>query len=278
MGRNTHALALFTKYPEPGVTKTRLIEKNGGNLTAIEAAELYRAMVLDTASAAIHALQICRCRYVELGDFSFCVSTCPADKLPKTQNLFGAVFPSEKIHYVVDKGRNFDEHFNGCYRELFNSGYNTVVCIGGDLPAIPPSTLCRAFDWLFKLAERSDNGAMVIAPCQEGGVSLVGITRATAIDFTGVFYNPAGVTVLDSLVSIASEKHIPIAVLETLLDVDTGEDLAHMISLVNALAYAASFQDDTLVPKRTLAFIRNTGLIAGSLPNTSPDPRGSIDD
>jgi len=41
MTEKRHALVLFTKYPKAGVTKTRLMQENGGTLTADEAADLY---------------------------------------------------------------------------------------------------------------------------------------------------------------------------------------------------------------------------------------------
>jgi hypothetical protein len=54
-----HALVLFTKCPEPGLTKTRSMEANGGTLTAEEAAQLYKAMVLATANVGLQALYRC---------------------------------------------------------------------------------------------------------------------------------------------------------------------------------------------------------------------------
>lgn len=155
--------------------------------------------------------------------------------------------------------------------------YDTVICVGGDLPAITPDLIHRAFSQLFKLRENSKAGAMVVAPCQAGGVSLVGISKETPIDFTGVFYNQLGITTLDALVRIAEGKGIPMAVFEALFDVDYGEDLGHMISVINAMDYAARFQEDLLVPKRTLRWIHETGLVASSPPNEAADPRSMID-
>ncbi|MBI5594307.1 MAG: DUF2064 domain-containing protein [Deltaproteobacteria bacterium] len=276
MNTRKHALVLFTKNPEPGLTKTRLMEENGGNLTAVEAAALYKAMVLDTASVAIHALNNCLHDDCQGNAFRFCISS-PAEGLPLVQEMFKAAFPFEEIEFIADKGRNFDEHFDSCYRQLFDRGYHAVVCIGGDLPGITPDLVCRAFHSLFRLEEHSDCGAMALAPCQAGGVSLVGITRETPIVFEGVFYNPQGITALDALIDIASQKDIPVALFEALSDVDYGEDLGHMISVLNAMAYASRFDDGILVPARTLDFIRSTGLAAISQPNESKDPRELID-
>lgn len=275
MSKKRHALVLFTKYPEPGMTKTRLMHEYGGNLTAAEAAELYRAMVLDTAGLGLHALVDCR---RELGDeFAFSISSSPHGNLPKIKEMFGNAFRGTAIEYIVDEGSNFDEHFNSCYRQLFDLGYDSVVCIGGDLPALTPDLIVRSFRWLSRLAADSKCGSMVLAPCQAGGVSLVGITKEAPVDFVGVFYNTFGVTALDALVNIADQKGIPLALFEAISDVDLAEDLGHTTSVLNAMAYAAKFQEGILVPQRTLGFIRKMGLIATSMPNEEMDPRKMLD-
>lgn len=276
MKAKKHALVLFTKYPEPGLTKTRLTEENGGNLTPAEAAALYQAMVLDTASVALHALNNGLHDNHAEDDFRFCISS-PADHLPKVEEMFHAAFPLDVIEYVEDVGRNFDEHFDSCFRQLFDRGYHAVVCIGGDLPGITPNLVSRAFQALFRLGVSSGRGAMVLAPCQAGGVSLVGITRETPVSFEGVFYNSRGITALDALIDLAAQQDIPVALFEALFDVDYGEDLGHMISVINAMSYASRFDAGTPVPQRTLDIIRSIGLAAISQPNESRDPRESID-
>jgi glycosyltransferase A (GT-A) superfamily protein (DUF2064 family) len=280
IGRNElkkNALVLFTKYPEPGLTKTRLMQEHGGALTGEEAAALYRAMLLDVAVVGFCALEHCRQEKVFGGGYDLFVSSSPATNMPKVQELFRSEFLSADIHYIVDQGRNFDEHFNDCYRQLFDLGYHAVVCIGGDLPLIRPDIINRGFQWLSQLEKKSGGGAMVLAPCQEGGVSLVGITKETKIDFGGVFYNPDGITALDAMVNIAIHNQIPTALLETLSDVDNIEDLGHTITVINAMVYAAQFQPDVIIPRRTIAFIREVGLFATTQPSESLDPRSKID-
>lgn len=271
-----HALVLFTKYPEPGRTKTRLMEENGGSLTAEEAAALYKAMVLDTASVALHALNNGLHDERPEDDFRFCISS-PSDQMSKVQAMFHAELPLDAIEYVEDKGKSFDEHFDSCYRQLFDRGYHAVVCIGGDLPGITPDLVSRAFRSLLRLGDLSGRGAMVLAPCQAGGVSLVGITRETPVTFEGVFYNSQGVTALDALIDLASRKDIPVALFEALFDVDYIEDLGHMISVMNAMSYASRFDKGIVVPERTLDLISSIGLAAVSQPNASRDPRELID-
>ena len=271
-----HALVIFTKYPEPGITKTRLIHQNGGALTAEEAAGIYKAMVLDTATVGCRALETCRNNGLD-ASFDFYISSSPEDMLDKVKSLFCEEIPTEAFHYIVDHGENFDEHFNDCYRQLFEKGFDTVVCVGGDLPAMTPEIIVRAFKWLTKLENESTTGAMVLSPCQASGVSLVGVTKTANMDFTGVFYNEDGISALDALIGIAQQKNIPTALFESLFDVDFMEDLAHMVTVVNAMDYAARFQPDIVVPKRTIDFIHQVGLYVSAPPNTDHDPRSRVD-
>ena len=276
--RQKHALVLFTKYPEPGITKTRLIDENGGALSAEEAADLYRAMVMDTTDASLQAMRLCEKEKSSGDAFDFFISSSPAGEIKRVQEIFSAEFPSEKLNYVVDQGTNFDEHFNDCFSQLFEMGYNAVVCIGGDLPGITPDILFRAFGHLFSLEKLSQHGAMVLAPCQAAGVSLVGVTRSAAMDFTGVFYNEDGISALDAIIQIAKIKNIPTTLLEALFDVDYMEDLGHIISVATAMEYISQFQTEIVTPKRTLETIRKIGLAITTPPNTAHDPRSKQDD
>lgn len=276
MKTKKYALALFTKYPEPGVTKTRLLTENGGPFTPQEAADLYKAMVLDTATVGCRALEMCRRQWRD-AEFDFYISSSPEGEMKRVQALFAEEMPAETFFYIVDRGENFDAHYNDCYRQLFDQGYDSVVVIGGDMPVITPDLLVRAFHRLFELENGSDAGAMVMAPCQAAGVSLVGVTRSARMDFSGVFYNADGVSALDALVDIARRKKIPTALFEVLPDVDFMEDLAHMIAVANAMAYTARFQPDVVVPTRTRQIIEALGLYTSTPPNTAHDPRTDID-
>lgn len=276
MKTNRHALVLFTKYPEPGITKTRLMEENGGALTSVEASDLYRAMVLDTAAVGLHALAMCR-RSAAGGEFDMFISSSPESEIPKIKAMFDNEFPDDGIQYICDRGKNFDEHFNDSYRQLFGLGYDSVICIGGDLPCITSDLVTRSFGWLRQHDETSSTGAMVLAPCQAAGVSLVGVTRTAGVDFTGVFYNTEGYSALDALIHISKRKNIPTALFEALFDVDYMEDLGHIIAVINATEFTSRFQPEIIVPVRTLNLIRKLGLGTSTPPNTSHDPRTKID-
>jgi len=278
MKASKNALSLFTKSPRAGTTKTRLTGKYGGSLSEQEAADFYRVTLLDVAGAAFRALELCRQEAPDSG-YDFFISSTPESEQPELEALFAAEFPGGKdISYIVDRGQNFDEHFHDHYRQLFDRGYHAVVCIGGDLPTIAPEFIQRAFQWLAYLEKGSANGALVLAPCQAAGVSLVGLTAATPVDFAGVFYNTQGVAALEALTGIAAARRIPTALLEAQFDVDTMEDLAHLIAVIGAMAHAGDFQPGVWLPQRTLAWVAEAGLVVRTPPNEEHDPRGDIDD
>jgi glycosyltransferase A (GT-A) superfamily protein (DUF2064 family) len=279
MTQQKHALSLFTKSPQPGITKTRLTERLGGPLSDAEAAQFYRVTLLDVADAIRAGLQICRQKAPEGQSYDFVVSGTPESEIPRLQELFQAEFPdAATIRYIIDRGRNFDEHFNDHYQQLFAQGYRSVVCVGGDLPTVAPEFLHRAFQWLAWLDAGSEQGGMVIAPCQAAGVSLVGLTADADMDFTGVFYNQRGTSALEAIVSIAKARGVPTTMLEALPDVDNTEDLAHTIAVLKAMAYAMTYQTGIFLPRRTLAWIQENRLVVTTPPNTEHDPRGEIDD
>lgn len=278
-----HALLFFSKAPLPGLTKTRLTEERGGILTPQEAADLYQASMLDVAEIGFRALQECNdLASVDNGSeperYDFIVSCSPESEQPHMENLFAEAGPwPAAIQYINDHGRNFDEHFDDAFRQLFESGYHSVVSIGGDLPTLPANHVVSAFQWLAYLDALSDRGGLVLAPCQECGVSLVGLTANAPMDFTGVFYNLDGVPALDAFVAIAAERGIPMASLNPVADIDDTRDLAHAVSLMRAMAYASNFQPDIVVPRRTLAWIERTGIVINTPPNPEHDPRERVD-
>ena len=282
MGIEKNAVVLFTKAPTPGSTKTRLTEARGGILTPQETAEFYQGTLLDVADIARLALENCRrgqgqANGHEPPRFDFVISAASEADRAQLQALFAREGPdATPHHYIIDCGRTFDEHFNDAFRQLFAQGYHAVVMIGGDLPAIRPYHIQSAFQWLAYL-EGTSAGALVLAPCQDCGVSLVGVTAGTPIDFGGVFYNPQGVSALDKIVDLCADAGIPLAMLDQISDIDMVGDLAHAITLLRCLSYAVYSQPDLTLPRRTLAWVQRTGIVVSTPPNANHDPRELVD-
>lgn len=269
-----HALLIFTKAPKPGVTKTRLTEEKGGIFTPEEAADLYQAMLLDVATIAGQAIRTLK----QAGDDEYHLvisSPSPADQEALT-NLFAREGIKPDL-FITDRGKNFDEHFDNAFQQLFALGYYAVVAVGGDLPTMPVSHLTQAFQWLEHFRIASNQGGFVQAPCQECGVSLVGYTVDTPMDSQGVYYNLDGIPALDAYIAKAEARNIPVAALMPVADVDNTQDLAHSISLLRSLAYAAKFQKDMFLATRTLNWIDQSGILVCTPPNANHDPREQVD-
>jgi len=281
MGKK-HAFLLFTKAPIPGTTKTRLTKARGGIFTDQEAADFYQAMLLDVADIGFRALAELNNGNVSDGKeperYDFFVSYSPEGDRAIMEQLFqdNGSWPAP-IQFIQDRGLSFDEHFDDAFKQLFQQGYHSVVSIGGDLPTMPVNHIVQAFQWLSYFDSFSERGGFVQAPCQECGVSLVGYTARTPMDSTGVFYNLQGVPALDGYIQKASERGVPVASLTPVSDIDDTRDLAHTISLLQAIAYSSQFQPEQHLAYRTLSWIRRMGVVVSTPPNAEHDPREELD-
>ena len=82
---------------------------------------------------------------------------------------------------------------------------------------------------------------------------------------------------LDAIITIAEQRGIPVAALDTVADIDDTQDLAHALSLARSLAYVKQFQPDVTVPRRLLSWADRMGIVVDTPPNLEHDPRGTID-
>jgi glycosyltransferase A (GT-A) superfamily protein (DUF2064 family) len=275
MSAQKHAFMFFTKAPTPGVTKTRLTSAKGGFLTPQEATDLYRAVMLDVAEIGHAALE--QLNAAAKGDkYDFVVCSSPASDLDRVRRIFKETFPWP-IQYITDHGKNFNEHFDDGFKQLWKLGYHSAVSIGGDLPSMPVSHIVRAFQWLAYFDSAYETGGIVFCPCQACGVSLVGLTETTPMDFDGVFYNPDGTPALDAITALSEARGIPAAALDPVSDIDNAEDLAHALSLARSHAYVSQFQPEIMAPKRFLAWADAAGIVVSTPPNADHDPREAID-
>jgi len=284
MSGKKYAFLLFTKAPAPGATKTRLTEARGGILTPEEAADFYRASLLDVAELGFQALAELNQAAASTanGDepdrYDFVVSCSPQADQELLEAFFAENGPwPAPISFINDRGKTFDEHFDDAFRQLFEQGYHSVVSIGGDLPTMPVNHIVQAFQWLEYFDSFSERGGFVQAPCQECGVSLVGYTARTPMDSTGVFYNLNGIPALDAYIAKAAERGVPVASLTPVADVDDMRDMAHTISLLKGIAYSSQFQPGLFVAHRTLNWIQRMGIVISTPPNAEHDPRERID-
>lgn len=279
-----NAILLFSKPPVPGLVKTRLSTIKDGWYTPEIAASLYKCMLLDLleitceALADLEAKQAAERRPGDLEDiYDIFISTTPAENIAVMEQVLADAGPWPREFTVIsDSGASFDEHYNHAFEQVFERGYTTILSYGADMPTLEKFVVIEGFEKLQRLCDL-EGGGIVLSPDQQMGVSLVGWTKDTRIDHSGVFYNPDGLTVLPAYIQKAAANEIPALYLPAVPDVDTMLDLLHALTLMEAMEYCARFESIT-VPSRTLAAVRELGLEVIVPPNELRDSREGIDD
>lgn len=200
----SECLILFTRFPEPGTTKTRLIPRLGRR----GAADLQRQM---TAHAMAVALPLRASRSLELEvRFEGGSTRSMQDWLGNTAR-FDRQGPG-------DIGRRMARAF----RRAFDRGHTSVILVGSDIPGISTALLEQAF-------ERINDRSVVLGPAADGGYYLIGFSRAG--------FQRAGEDLFDNMVwgtaSVRSEtcrrlaqRGLTVDLLVQLADVDRPEDLS----------------------------------------------------
>ena len=293
-----NAILIFSKVPEPGKVKTRLTPILDGRLSPEAASGLYHCMFFDVVEICCDACRQLEMEEEELRDvapealdldvdgnpihdvYDIIISTTPAENEEVMRRLFedSGTWPRE-LTFIHDTGASFDEHYNDSFQQVWDMGYDTILSMGGDMPTLPRAVVVEGFQALHRLCQ-VPGGGIVLSPDQEMGVSLVGWTKETDFDHSGVFYNQSGLTVLPAYVEKAQRLGLPAIYLPAVVDVDTMADLRHNITLVQALEYCGSFKDlcDVSVPWRTVDALRQMGLTeVRVMPNNLRDSRGEID-
>lgn len=286
MSEKKYAVLLFSKPPIPGLVKTRLTKERGGAMSPEQAAEFFRRSLYDVSELCMHALielqrendaLVAQDPSATRVKYDFYVSTTPAENLEVMKATFDEIGPwPMDIHYLIDSGKTFDDHFDDAFRQLFTAGYENIVSVAGDLPTLPKTHIMQAFAWLEYFQSLGTPG-FVQAPCQECGTSLVGLSFNTPLNNQGVYYNLNGTAALDSYMEKVREGQIPSAFLSPVADIDDMTDLAHAISCLRAIALAAPYQPGLFVAQRVLDWIDYMGFRVSTPPNDEHDPRQYID-
>lgn len=276
-----NALLLFSKPPIAGLVKTRLTVLKDGIFEPEVASGLYHCMLFDVAEICCDALAQLEARQAAsegiVDEYELIISTTPQKNVEVMQRIFdeSGQWP-RNISIICDEGASFDEHYNHAFEQVFAMGFDTILSMGADMPALPRAVVVEGFEKLHALCD-VPGGGIVISPDQEMGVSIIGWTRETAMSHDGVFYNKDGKTVLPAYIDKAAELGLPALYLPAVVDVDTMGDLFHNITLVQAIEYCAKF-DDLSVPWRTAQALRDMGYSDVRVPpNDLHDPREEID-
>ncbi len=195
---NTSRLVIFTRYPEPGKTKTRLIPALGAAGAARLQCDLTRHALAQAREFQQSAPVTVEVRY-DGGDTE------------KMAECFGNDVPY-RPQGPGDLGRRMER----ALADAFRAGAARVVVIGADCPDITPRVLRDAF-------ERLADADVVLGPATDGGYYLVGLRRPVPELFNEIPWG--GEQVLQSTLDRATELSRTVSLLEPLSDVDRPEDL-----------------------------------------------------
>ena len=144
----SNALVLYMKAPRPGTVKTRLTPR----VSAGEAAELYRAFILDT----LHLAQ-------GIAGASLFVAWTPEDGLAELRSALG----NPDVEWTGQRGRDLGERLSNTFAVLGDE-WDKIVVLGGDSPLLPPAYVEEAFAAL-------DRHDVVLGPAEDGGYYLIGL-------------------------------------------------------------------------------------------------------
>ncbi|NEP88895.1 MAG: glycosyltransferase [Okeania sp. SIO2C2] len=191
-------LIIFTRYPEPGKTKTRLIPALG----AEGASNLQRQMTETTVKKAN--------KLFDFISLSVEVRFVGGD-LQLMKNWLGS-----DLKYQEQGMGDLGERMARGFQSAFNRGMKSVVIIGIDCPSLTSEIILQAFA---KLTE-SD---VIIGPATDGGYYLIGLRKITPELFQGINWGTS--EVLSKTVAIAQSLKLVIDYLPKLSDIDRPEDL-----------------------------------------------------
>ncbi|MDF5718706.1 MAG: TIGR04282 family arsenosugar biosynthesis glycosyltransferase [Rhizonema sp. NSF051] len=190
-------LIIFTRYPEAGKTKTRMIPALGTK----GAADLHRQMTEHTLT---------QVKQLQSNAISFEVRFAGGD-LQLMQGWLG----SDSIYQSQGDG-DLGQRMARSLLSAFQSGAEKAVLIGTDCPDVNADILAEAFAKLHHYN-------LVLGPAMDGGYYLVGLQYPIPELFIDIDWGTA--KVLQQTVKIAENLNLSVVYLPYLADIDRPEDL-----------------------------------------------------
>lgn len=190
-------IIIFSRYPIPGQTKTRLIPELG----RIGAAELQRKLTEGIVKTAR--------KVASRGNMGVEVWFTGGDKQRMGQWLGDAAV------FLNQPQGSLGHRMGVAFEEAFLQGCRRVVLVGSDIPGVRPRHLNQALEALGK-------NDLVLGPSTDGGYWLVGMGGCHDI-FGGVDWGTD--RVLEQTIHTAKRLGLKTSTLDPLTDIDTVDDL-----------------------------------------------------
>ncbi|WDQ19548.1 TIGR04283 family arsenosugar biosynthesis glycosyltransferase [Rhodopirellula sp. P2] len=189
---------MFSRYPEPGVTKTRMIPALGAERAAgLQESLTKRTLAVASEYRSGHSCDL-EVRFAG-GDST------------RMRNAFG----TDK-EYRSQQGASLGERLIDAFAVAFNEGATRVVVIGSDCPEMDPTILDEAMRAL-------SHADVVLGPAIDGGYYLIGLNANQPGLFQEIDWG--GENVFRQTARKAIQLRCKVHCLQTLSDVDYPEDL-----------------------------------------------------
>jgi rSAM/selenodomain-associated transferase 1 len=191
-------LIMVTRFPQSGLTKTRLIPVLG----AAGAAQLQRCMtellverlqaICDRASLTFE---------VHFADGSFA----------QMRHWLG-----HDLRLKPQSAGNLGERLWGAFQQGFQESEQPILMVGSDCPGLDEGHITQAVTALH-------DHDLVLGPAEDGGYYLIGLQQPHPCLFENISWGHS--CVLAETIAIASAQGLSVALLDPLGDIDRPEDL-----------------------------------------------------
>ncbi len=192
-------LIVFTRYPVPGKTKTRLIPALG----EAGAANLHRQMTEHTLAQA---------RQLPADGVAIEIHYADAKTDQELADWLGA-----DLIYRSQGDGDLGERMARSIETAVQAGRDRVIIIGTDCPGLTTDILQLAFSQL-------GDQDLVLGPAIDGGYYLIGLQRFISELFVGISWGTSAVR--QQTIEIATKLGLSMGDLPLLADIDRPEDLS----------------------------------------------------
>ncbi len=197
-------ILLFTKYPQPGISKTRLIPAVG----AEKAAEIQHHMTKKVLGNISHITEELPCKFAIYHDGG-------------TSKLM-AEWLGEKYRFTQQIQDDLGKRMESAIADHLRR-YEAIIIIGSDCPDIDDSILHQAFIVL-------KSHQVVIGPAYDGGYYLIGVQGDIDLNILSHLFSDiqwGSEEVLSQTIARVEQKNISYQLLKKLHDIDTPADLRY---------------------------------------------------
>ena len=227
---DSRAVIVFTKVPEAGRVKTRMMPYLDGE----ECQELQICFLRDIRKALAGSES----------DRIICYDAGTDGSPDPLYRIFG-----KRAKYLPQRGRDIGEKMLNACRDASDLGYSDCLLMGSDIPDVRTEDIREAFNKL-------ENHDIVIGPSADGGYWLIGMHRPLEVLFVNREYSHG--SVFEELVRTADEEGLSYGLAAIHQDMDTPEDIENFRSCMR--------EDASLRKSHTGRFVRDRMSISLVLP------------